>query len=116
MAETSQNLIHSLYKDQPIYRELLASFVACIPERLNKANAAFEERNWLDLSKVMHQLRGAAASYGYPSLAAEAAHIELASQAPNIQEERIGDSLSHIASTCRRIELGLKALEAEDTL
>lgn len=108
--EVSQDVIHSIYKDQPIYRDLLSDFVSCLDERLVRGQSAFESKSWTDLSKIMHQLRGAAATYGYPTLAEIAGRIELASSASVVEEAGIADSMGDVESTCRRIEAGMRDL------
>ena len=106
----SQDAIYSLYKDQPIYRDLLSDFVSCLDDRIIRSQSAFEQKSWKDLARIMHQLRGAAATYGYPSLAELAGSIEIASISPVIEEGSIAESMSEVSQTCRRIEAGMENL------
>lgn len=107
MSVHGDDVIFSLYKDQPIYRDLLQDFVSCLDERVSKSRKAFEAKSWKDLSHLMHQLRGAAATYGYPSLAELAGGVELASIAATIVEPQIAASIDSIDKACKKIEAGM---------
>ncbi len=107
------DVIYSVYKDQPIYRDLLADFVSCLEERMEQSRSAIEGERWIDLSKIMHQLRGAAATYGFPTLAEAAAEIELASQESSVQESRIRDFMQRVSLIVKKIEAGMTILMKE---
>lgn len=107
----AQDVIYSLYKDQPIYRDLLTDFVSCLDDRLSRGQTAFENKSWTDLKTIMHQLRGAAATYGFPSLAEIAGKIEIDSSRAVIEEASIADSLNQAENTCKKIEAGMKHLK-----
>ncbi len=81
--------IYSTYQSQPIYQDLLKDFVDNLEERLEQCTKALEEKSWKDLAKQMHQLRGAAATYGYPALSEIAARIELEAGGTDIPEDSI---------------------------
>ena len=108
MAVTKNEVIFSLYKDQPIYRDLLQDFVSCLDERMIQSRAAFEDESWKDLSRLMHQLRGAAATYGYPALAEIAGSVELASGQPAVPTESLAVYIEEIVSICKKIEAGME--------
>ncbi|RZA13671.1 MAG: Hpt domain-containing protein [Proteobacteria bacterium] len=112
MSDTNNDVIFSLYKDQPIYRDLLQDFVSCLEERLALSRKAFENKSWKDLSGLMHQLRGAAATYGFPALAAIAGTIELDAANPSVEPVKIASSIDAISLTCRKIEAGMALLPA----
>jgi HPt (histidine-containing phosphotransfer) domain-containing protein len=107
VTDNGNDVIFSLYKDQPIYRDLLQDFVSCLDERVMKSRQAFDAKSWKDLSHLMHQLRGAAATYGYPSLAELAGGVELASGSDTVVESQIAASIDSIGSTCKKIEAGM---------
>lgn len=109
-AANGNDVIFSLYKDQPIYRDLLQDFVSCLDERIVLSRKAFEARSWKDLASQMHQLRGAAATYGFPILADIAGTIEIASVSSAVAEHSIAVSIEEISSTCKKIEAGMKRL------
>ncbi|MBC7660077.1 MAG: Hpt domain-containing protein [Chitinophagaceae bacterium] len=110
MADMIIDPIYSLYKDQPIYRDLLKDFVECLDERLVLSSKALEGQDWKDLSRLMHQLKGAAATYGFPGLAALAGIIELDSATESIEEAKIRASFQEVALTCKKIEAGMAQL------
>jgi len=58
------------------FEALLQRFVGGLPDRLRQLDAALEQPNWEDVARLSHQIRGAAGSYGYPSIAEEAWKIE----------------------------------------
>ncbi|MBC7530798.1 MAG: Hpt domain-containing protein [Oligoflexus sp.] len=105
---TENEVIFSLYKDQPIYRDLLQDFVSCLDERVIKSRAAFENESWKDLASLMHQLRGAAATYGYPALAEIAGSVEIASGQAAVPTESLAVYIEEIISTCKKIEAGME--------
>ncbi len=106
----SQDAIYSLYKDQPIYRDLLMDFVSCLDDRISRSQTAFASKSWVELGQIMHQLRGAAATYGFPGLAELAGSIEIASTSPVIEEDSILGSMKTVTDTCKRIESGMANL------
>lgn len=108
MAVTDDEVIFSLYKDQPIYRDLLQDFVSCLDERVIKSRAALENESWKDLASLMHQLRGAAATYGYPILAEMAGSVEIASGQATVAAETLAVSIEEIVTTCKKIEAGME--------
>ncbi len=110
VTDISSDVIFSLYKDQLIYRDLLQDFVSCLDERIVLSRRAFEAKSWKDLAQLMHQLRGAAATYGYPSLAEIAGKIEMASGSPAGVEGNIAMSIEAIFRTCKKIEAGMSQL------
>ena len=107
-----RNPIYSLYQDQPIYRELLSDFVSSVHDRISRSQSAFEQKSWKELAQTMHQLRGAAATFGYPGLAELSAKIEIASMVAVADELSIAQWMTEILMTCRRIEAGLKSFGA----
>lgn len=109
VTETGHEAIFSLYKDQPIYRDLLQDFVSCLDERLLKSRLALESESWKDLAHLMHQLRGAAATYGYPTLAEMAGTIEIASGQDTVVPDHLAVSIEEIMTTCKKIAAGMLA-------
>lgn len=105
---TDNEVIFSLYKDQPIYRDLLQDFVSCLDERVRKSRLALESESWQDLAHLMHQLRGAAATYGYPTLANMAGSVEIASGQPTVLPNSLAFSMDEIVETCKKIEAGIE--------
>jgi HPt (histidine-containing phosphotransfer) domain-containing protein len=62
------------------------------------------------LSQIMHQLRGAAATYGFPGLAELAGSVEIALASPVFEEAVISESMTSVKATCKRIEVGMALL------
>jgi HPt (histidine-containing phosphotransfer) domain-containing protein len=56
--------------------DLVDDFVAAMPERIAAILAAIEAQDVTALQRLMHQLKGACGSYGFPQLTEEAAMLE----------------------------------------
>lgn len=57
-------------------KALTASFVSRLKKRIQNLEKEVNEKNWAEVSKQAHQIAGAAASYGFDSVADEARAIE----------------------------------------
>jgi HPt (histidine-containing phosphotransfer) domain-containing protein len=62
-----------------IYRELLGDFVASLPDRLQRIQECFSERDLAGLARAAHNLQGIAASLGALQLAEYARKLDKAS-------------------------------------
>lgn len=74
--EIPRKLFSDLLADDPEMRELVVEFVDDLSDRLAKLQQAYEELDWELLTKLAHQLKGAAGSYGYSTLSQLAATME----------------------------------------
>ena len=76
MDDTSNPLLLHSELPRGEFEALLQRFVAGLPDRLRQLDAAVQQCNWEDVARLSHQIRGAAGSYGYPSIADEAWRME----------------------------------------
>ncbi|MBL8759700.1 MAG: Hpt domain-containing protein [Phycisphaerae bacterium] len=84
---SSRGPILSEYANDADMAELVESFVAELPKRIESITSAVTESRATDLKRIAHQLRGAAPGYGFPSIGAAAATLEdLMRQAPATAE------------------------------
>lgn len=110
----SDDVIVSKHINQPLYRDLLTEFIGGLDKRMTDMRGLIEEKRWDDLGSLMHQIKGAAATYGYPSLSEAAGRIE--DSVPKIRvDSSVEDSIvaraSSMQEVCRKIEAGRILLE-----
>ena len=68
------------------FEDLAAEFVSNLPTVLADVRHAMEESRWNDFEKLMHVLKGAGGSFGYPKISALCAKIEEQSKAGKYYE------------------------------
>ena len=78
--------------------EVLVSFVRRLPDRLAAMERALAERDLERLAELAHQVRGAAKSYGFPSITDAATELEAAART----RREVGRRLADLADLCRR--------------
>jgi HPt (histidine-containing phosphotransfer) domain-containing protein len=79
----------STLSGDPEMAELLALFVSELPQRLADIRQAAQGRNWQEVRRLAHQLRGAGGSYGFPLLTMAAARVEdIAREQTTVKELR----------------------------
>ena len=105
--------IISIYAGEAIYAPLLAEFVADLSSNVAEIGEAIAERNSPKAQHLAHRLRGAAATYGYPEMAAAVGLIEdlIKSNEAKLLPLDIANlerCESNLAVLAARIELGMK--------
>lgn len=104
--------ILSKYHQQAIYKPMIREFVGGLDARLTEGGSCFEQRQWDQLSRLMHQLKGAAATYGYAVLSEAASHLENAAREVELDPSRVGmiaEGMQGISELCSRMKAGLEA-------
>lgn len=76
----NENILRSQHADHPIIGRILGEFVAGLEPRVAAMRAALGEGQVDELRRIAHQFKGAAGSYGYPSLADTLATLEMDTQ------------------------------------
>jgi HPt (histidine-containing phosphotransfer) domain-containing protein len=99
-------LVYSTLADDPDYAEMVELFVGEMPERIEKFLGQAQDRDWANLAKAAHQLKGAAGSYGFDVVTTAAARVESAVK-EGCQEEAILAALEEVVSLGRRMRSGL---------
>ncbi len=92
--------------------ELIEMFVQEIPERVNDLETQARDRDWQQLTRTAHQLKGAAGSYGFSGITLSAAQLESALK-DGRPEEEILSSLDELRDLCRRMRAGAPPAEDE---
>jgi hypothetical protein len=77
--------VYSHLAADPDLGELVEMFVREMPDRINALETQARSRNWQQLARIAHQLKGAAGSYGFDAITPCAARLELAAR--DAQEE-----------------------------
>lgn len=108
MSETCEQItpIYSTFGDDPDLGELVEMFVDEMPDRIGNLQTQFEAKNWEELGRGAHQMKGAAGSYGFNELTPVAAKLE-ASVRANESEDQIKSDLNSLVDFCSRIRAGV---------
>ena len=72
------DFVHSSLATDPEFGELVALFVDEMPTRINQLETQARNRDWTQLTRTAHQLKGAAGSYGLHDITPFAARLERA--------------------------------------
>jgi len=96
----------------PDLGELVEMFVQEMPDRINALETQAQSRNWEQLTRTAHQLKGAAGSYGFHEITPFAARLESAAREGR-QEEEILSSLDELLDLCRRVRSGVPRTKDE---
>ena len=103
---SSQTSLRSQYADDPEMSELVELFVSELPARVTALTAAFESRQAEQIYRLSHQLKGACAGYGFPTIGVAAAAVEAAVKASGTTAEAslesIRSELDALIQLCQR--------------
>lgn len=87
-------------------RELVAEFVANMSERARAFEAAHAAGNDADLTRAAHQLKGAAAGYGFEQIGEAAGVLEAAVCATGNNNHAVQSAVNELVNLCQRAEVG----------
>ena len=97
-------VLRSAYADRPVIASMLGDFVGRLAERLAAMQTALCDANSDELRRLAHQLKGAAGSYGFPTVSAAAKALE--DDARQGRLEMGAAHLERIAAFCHAVEAG----------
>lgn len=97
--------VYSPLAADPDLGELVALFVEEMPERIAAMEACAYGRNWGQLGRIAHQLKGAAGGYGFDAITPEAARLERAVQ-EHRPEDQVLAALEELVRLCRHLRPG----------
>ena len=86
--------IQSEFAGDPEMAELVEMFVSELPERIQTLNTIWTGKQFDELKRISHQLKGASAGYGFTVIGTAAGHLEASLKMLN--GEPSGDSLMKI--------------------
>jgi HPt (histidine-containing phosphotransfer) domain-containing protein len=102
---TGEYLYSSLSND-PDLKEIVAMFVKEMPDRTAVLLGELNAGDWEGMQRTIHQLKGAAGSYGFDSISQNAAKLEsvLRNQDP---EEKVRAAVTELVDLCNRARCGV---------
>ena len=98
--------IHSSLADDEDLGEIVDLFVSEMPGRVDRLLGSADARNWSELERLAHQLKGAAGSYGFEPITPAAARLEAAVR-DAWPEEQLRLALTDLVVLCQRMKAGL---------
>ncbi len=112
--QDSFRLLQSKYHDKPMYRPIIIDFVNSFQQRLDAMQNLIKAMDWEQLSVAMHQIKGAAATYGYPQVSEVAAQLETAAKEAKADAYALQAIYQHAARMHGmgiKMKVGLEAVE-----
>lgn len=102
---SDSDFVYSSLAADPDLGELVELFVEEMPQRIAALETHGRSRDWEQLARMAHQLRGAAGSYGFDAITPCAARLESAAQG-HVPQEQILAALEELLRLCRRVRPG----------
>ena len=99
--------IYSDLANDPDLAELVEMFVEEMPERIARLVATWEARDLENLTRLAHQLKGSAGSYGFHEITPFAFQLERAAKEGGSEE--IARDLQDLVSICQQVRSGSPA-------
>ncbi len=93
--------IYSILASDPDLQKIVQLFVDEMPDRIAVFEKELETKNWTELARTAHQLKGAAGSYGFTILTAAAATLESTIKS-EAGEKEIATATANLIALCRR--------------
>ncbi len=99
--DASGEPIYSQLADDPDLAELVPIFLSEVPGRIEAMQRAMDQANLADLRQMVHQLKGTAGNFGFPSITERAAELEKYIKA-EADLEIIRHTFEEVIDLCRR--------------
>lgn len=99
---SNEQPLYSALASDPDLREIVELFVMEMPDRVSSLRSQYEQRDFEELRRTAHQLKGAAGSYGFSEISPCAAHLEDMLNASE-PEDKILETLEDLISLCGRV-------------
>ena len=71
-----EQVIRSKYHDNRLYQGIIISFIQSFEQRVDDIESQIGQEDWEKLAYSLHQMKGAAATYGYPIVSEIAGQME----------------------------------------
>lgn len=91
----------STYADEPEMRELARMFVDELPARLEQITRALDAHQISDLTRLAHQLKGAAGGYGFMPITEKAREVETLARSEQDKDGLIAQ-VDQLVELCQR--------------
>ncbi len=111
-ASTPTAFAYSHLAADPDLGDLIEMFVQELPDRIKTLQTQAASRDWQELTRTAHQIKGAAGSYGFQAITPCAARLEAAAK-DDRQEEEIRASLHELLDLCRHVRSGVPPMKDE---
>jgi HPt (histidine-containing phosphotransfer) domain-containing protein len=98
-------IISTILQDEPEYADLIEIFVERLPPTVTRVMRVFNERNWPQFRKEIHDLKGMGGSYGFPMITVLASEIGIQFKCENF--EAVQNLLQELQSISTRIVMGM---------
>lgn len=105
MSTASESWVYSSLAVDPDLGELVELFVGEMPERIENLARLHEAGGREELRRAVHQMKGAAGSYGFHAITKPAAQLEFSLKTER-PEEQIHSELEELLALCRRVRSG----------
>jgi len=100
---SNADLLHSELADDPDLADVVRAFALALPDRAAALAAAVRETDDVETSRLAHQLKGAAGSYGFPSVSTVARTLEVHTRAADREAQLAAvERLLQLASAAHR--------------
>lgn len=98
--------LRSEFASDPDMMELVELYVEDMPERIAAMRTCWETADGEELRRLAHQLKGASAGYGFPSVGEVARELEtVLKEDPAVELERIRREFDALVDECSRVSL-----------
>ena len=104
-ADLDEPPIYSGLAGDPCLGPIVAQFVEGLPDKISALRRHVAGRNYEQVLRDAHQLKGSAGSYGFPDITARAAALESTARSGD-REPRVQRALDELAEVCRRARPG----------
>jgi HPt (histidine-containing phosphotransfer) domain-containing protein len=106
--ESNGSPIISEFARDPDMAELVELFVSELPQRVDALHRAWSDKQVQSLTTLAHQLRGASAGYGFPTIGKSAERLELDLKAlnaagPSPDLSAIAQQFNDLVELCNRV-------------
>ena len=105
MRTQNESGVFSSLGADPDLSELVEMFVEEMPDRIATLRQQGEAKDWEELRRTAHQIKGAAGSYGFDQVTPVAATLEASCREVRAEQE-ICDDLDRLVSLCERLRAG----------
>ena len=102
-AAVPAEVVRSDYARDDDMREVLAEFVAGLPQQVARINDLWRRAAVDDLRRAVHQIKGAGGGYGFPGMTRVAAQAEAALKADGFADEAVRQ-VEELVALVRRVE------------
>lgn len=106
MQTEDQTAIYSTLGGDPDLGELVEMFVEEMPDRIQTLQQQGAERDWEQLGRTAHQIKGSAGSYGFDPVTPFAAKLESSCREERSEQE-IVDDLDRLVALCNQLRAGV---------